>query len=172
MKTMKKIAIIIANQEFRDEEYFETKVLLEKSGLKTTSFSNEKGLAIGRFGGEVLINNILEDLNINDFDGILFVGGSGAIKYLDNEISYQKIREAYNRKKLVAAICIAPLILFHAGVLEKATVWSSSMDKTAVKELGDVYVSKNVVKNKNIITADGPESINDFSNCIIKYFTN
>jgi len=166
----KKIAIIIANQEFRDEEYFETKDLLERGNLDITIFSNEKGLAIGSLGNEVLVKNKLDDLNVNEFDGLLFVGGAGAIKCLDNETSYLKIKQGFDSNKLIAAICIAPLILFHAGILEKATIWSSEMDKSATKRLGDIYINKKVVRDKNIITADGPGSIKEFSNCIIQYF--
>lgn len=165
-----KLAIIIANREFRDEEYFETKYLLEKGGFNIVTFSNEKGVAIGKFGGEIMIDNDLKDLNTDDFDGIIFVGGPGAIKCLDNNISYSKIREGRNKDKLVAAICIAPLILYRAGVLKKGTVWSSDLDKSAVKELGNTYKKDKVVRCENIITANGPRAIKEFANCIIRYF--
>jgi protease I len=168
MKT--KLAIIIANQGFRDEEYFETKELLEKSGLDIVTFSNKKGLAQGKLGGEVFVDKDLNDLNIQDFQGIIFIGGSGALECLDNELSYLKTKEAYNSNKLVAAICIAPLILFRAGILEKGTVWSSENDKAAVDELGEAYTNQRAVRYKNTITANGPEAIKEFSNNIIDYF--
>ena len=56
LKKMKKIAIIIAEKNFRDEEFFETKSILEKQDCKLSVFSNKKGLAIGSFGGEVMVN--------------------------------------------------------------------------------------------------------------------
>lgn len=169
---MKKIAIIIAYKDFRDEEYFQTKEILEKNGFKTKTFSNEKGIAIGRFGGEAKIEETINNLDINEFDAIVFVGGSGAIQFLDNEISYDLINKANNSNKLIAAICIAPVILAKARILDNknATVWSSSMDKSAIKTLKEcnaVFNDKPVVTDNNVITANGPEAINEFSKEII-----
>ncbi|MDD3046313.1 MAG: DJ-1/PfpI family protein [Candidatus Pacebacteria bacterium] len=167
-----KIAIIIAFKDFRDEEYFETKEILEKAGFETSVFSNKKGIAIGKFGGEALIENTFKDLDISKFDGLLIVGGSGAIEYLDNPEIYFLINEAKNQKKIIAAICIAPLILAHAGILKgkKATVWSSDLDKSALKEFKKQevkYVSEKSVVDGKIVTADGPSSIVEFCKNII-----
>ncbi len=169
---MKKIAIIIAFKDFRDEEYFETKEILENNGLKTRTFSNEKGIAIGKFGGEVNINETLDNLNINEFDALVFIGGPGSIPLLDNTTSYNIINKANNENKLISAICIAPVILAKAGVLEnrKATVWSSSMDKSAIKILKEnkaIFKEELAVLDGNIITANGPEAINAFAEEII-----
>ena len=92
---MKKVAIIIAFKDFRDEEYFFSKQVLESNGIKTETFSNEKGLAIGKFGGEAIAKS-LDDLNISDYEAIIFVGGNGAIIFLDNEKSYNLIKKAEN----------------------------------------------------------------------------
>lgn len=167
-----KIAIIIAFKDFRDEEYFETKEILEKAGFETSVFSNKKGIAIGKFGGEALIENTFKDLDISKFDGLLIVGGSGAIEYLDNPEIYFLINEAKNQKKIISAICIAPLILAKAGILKgkKATVWSSDLDKSALKEFKKQevkYVSEKSVVDGKIVTADGPSSIVEFCKNII-----
>lgn len=163
----KKVAMIIAKKNFRDEEYFETKENLEKSGFNITTFSNKKGLAKGKLGGETFVNFDLDDLNVNNFDLLLFVGGSGALECLDNELSYKKINEAINQRRYVSAICIAPVILAHAGILKniKATVWSSEEDESAIdilKASGAIYGAKKSIVDKNIVTADGPDSIKEF----------
>ncbi len=170
---MKKIAIIIAEKNFRDEEFFETKSILEKQDCKLSVFSNKKGLAIGSFGGEVMVNQDLSELNVSDFDALLFVGGVGAMEYLDNDLSYQLIRKANQENKIVSAICIAPLILLRAGILKqkKATVWSSDLDKSTIKELkekGAIFVNKKAVSDKNIVTANGPTAIKEFCEEILK----
>lgn len=168
-----KIAMVIATKEFRDEECFETKEILEKQGFDVILFSNEKGIAVGRFGGEIMIEKSLEEIDVSSFDCILFVGGSGAIKYLDNDLSYRIIQEANNKNLVVAAICIAPVILAKAGVLKKrrATVWSNELDKSAIRileEKGAIYVNKNSVIDKNIVTANGPFAIKDFCDDIVR----
>ena len=127
------VAMILASKDFRDEEYFVTKEVLEKQGNIIKSISNEKR-AIGRFGGEVFTDILIENLNIDDFDAIVFIGGSGAIELLDNDISYNICQKCIEKDKILAAICISPVILAKSGVLrgKKATVWSSNMDKSAI----------------------------------------
>jgi protease I len=170
MKT--NIAIILASKDFRDEEYFITKEVLEKQGNKIKSVSNEKR-AIGRFGGEVLTDILIEELDIDNFDAVVFVGGSGAIELLDNNISHNICRKCVEKNKILAAICISPVILAKSGVLrgKKATVWSSNMDKSAIsiiKENGAIYSSDPVVIDGNIVTANGPDASEEFALCIDK----
>jgi len=169
---MKKIAVIIAFRDFRDEEYFVPKEILKSAGFEITTVSTEKGLAMGAEGGEVEIGILLEDLNPADFDAVVFIGGPGALKHLDNENSYKIARDAVSRDKLLAAICITPVILAKAGVLmgKKAVVWSSTMDKSAIKVLEKNHVSylkDPVVIDGKIITASGPEAARSFAEAII-----
>jgi protease I len=172
-----KIAIIIAFKDFRDEEYFNTNDILEKNGFKTKTFSNEKGIAIGRFGGEAMVNDLIENINIDEFNAIIFIGGSGAKQFLDNEASYDVIKKSFNKNIIIGAICIAPIILAKAGILKnkKATVWSSNMDKSAIKiieENGGLYEEKKVVSDKNIITGQNHEASELFALKIIEALTN
>ncbi len=165
---MKQVLFIIAFTEFRDEEYFIPKSILESSNIKTNTASCRKGLAVGVNGGEVKVNMTLDDVEVSKYDAIVFVGGMGAIKDLNNEKSYRIIREAENI--IVSAICIAPVILARAGVLKKATVWTSNMDKSAKKileEEGVEYIDKNVVVDGNIITANGVESAEEFGRVLL-----
>ncbi len=171
IKIMKKIALIIASKDFRDEEYFQTKEVLERKGFKIKTFSNEKGIAIGRFGGEVQVDDIINNLNVDDFEAVVFIGGMGAVQFLDDEVSYKIAKQTLEKGKVLAAICIAPTILAKAGVLQgkKCTVWSSNMDKSAIKtikENGGIYEEKNVVIDGNIITADNFEAAQLFGQSI------
>ncbi len=82
----KRIAMIIAFQDFRDEEYFIPKKILEDSNIKVFTVSDSLGKAIGKLGGEAEVDILLEDLKIEDYDGVLCIGGSGAAKYIDDKI--------------------------------------------------------------------------------------
>lgn len=163
-----KVLMIIPFRDFRDEEYFILKEILKS----VETASDSLGTAIGKLGGEVEIDLLLDKVDVKNYDAVIFVGGSGANKYIDNEVCHKIARQAVNQNKILGGICIAPLILAKAGVLKnkKVTVWSSSVDKSAVrilKESGAVYENKGVVIDGNIITADGPESAEDFAKSII-----
>ncbi|MCK9578135.1 DJ-1/PfpI family protein [bacterium] len=174
---MKKIALVIANKDFRDEEFFITKKVLEENGIHTVVFSNEVGRAIGKFGGEYNVEKYISDINEDDFEGIVFIGGSGAIERLDNNTSYGIIKSFFSAEKIIAAICISPVILARAKVLmlKKATVWSSNMDKGAIsilKENGAEYIDEPVVVDKNIVTGQNFEASRRFGEIIAALLTN
>lgn len=167
-----KIAIIIAFRDFQDEEYFITKQILETAGAKIDTASDSTGAAVGASGGETEVNVLLENLNAADYDAVLFIGGPGAVKFIDNPFCHKIAKDVVSAAKILGAICIAPAILAKSGVLQgkKATVWSSIMDKSAIKILKDsgaIYYSGPVAIDGKIITANGPEAAKDFAENII-----
>ncbi len=169
----KKIVIVVAEKDFRDEEYFIPKSVFKKSGFDVVTVGSKKGVAIGLFGGEVVVENLPEEVDLKKMSAVVFVGGPGAVKYLDNEKFYKIIRSTEKEELALGAICISPLILANAGVLEdkEATVWSSDMDKTgvkAVKEGGAIYKEKSVVVDERLITANGPDVASDFANKVLE----
>ena len=173
--TDKKSLFVLAFKDFKDEEYFESKELLEKAGFEIFNASNEKGIAQGVEGGEVNIDFVINNVKVSDFDVIIFIGGPGAGQNIDNKDFQHLAIEAIKENKILAAICIAPAILAKAGVLKnkKATVWSSSFDKSAIsilQESGAEYTNKPVVMDGKIITANGPQAAVEFANKIIEVF--
>lgn len=170
---MKKIAIIIAYKDFKDEEYFTPRGILEIGGAEIKVVSDNLGLAQGADGGEVNVDIKLSDLNVSDFDAVAFIGGPGALNHLDNEDSYRIAKEIVTQNKVLAAICISPAILAKAGVLQgkKATVWTSPLDKNprkVLEESGAEYQDKDVVIDGNIVTANGPGAAEEFGQRIVE----
>lgn len=169
----KKIAMVIAFRDFRDEEYFIPKQTLESAGAVITTASTSLGKAIGKLGGEAEVNVLLKDIKVGDYDAVLFIGGPGAANYIEDETCHRIAKETVEASKVLGAICIAPAILAKAGVLEgkKATVWSSIMDKSAVKILeegGADFQKDPVVIDGKIITALGPPVAKEFAQKIIE----
>jgi len=170
----KKIVMVIAFRDFRDAEYFVPREILENAGIEIKTASTKKGIAVGADGGEVNVDLLVSEVRPAEFDAIIFIGGPAALKYLDNEDSYKLIRETVSQEKILASICISPVILAKAGVLEgkKATVWSSVMDKSAIKILEQnkaIYEDKSVVVDGKIITANGPSAAKEFGEKIKEF---
>ncbi len=173
MKKQKKALFIIASRDFRDEEYFIPRDFLEDAGIHTSVTSNKSGVAVGVYGNDVDVELKIEEVNFLEYSAVIFVGGIGALKYLDNERFYKVVRDVMASNILLAAICIAPLILANAGVLtsKKATVWSSLEDRKTIRmleEKGAIYSNEGVVCDGNIITADGPAQATAFAEKIVE----
>jgi len=172
----KKVVFLIAFRDFRDAEYFIPREILESARAGVKVASNQTGMAIGADGGEVNVDLLVSQVNPADFDAMIFVGGPGCLENLDNEDSYQVARETVAQNKILASICISPVILAKAEVLsgKKATVWSSPLDRSAVRTLeekGAVYQSEPVVVDGKIITGNGPDAAEKFGEEIVKTLT-
>lgn len=169
----KNILIIIASKNFRDEEYFIPYDVFQKEGAKIITASSVEGDIIGIEGGEARSTLTLDRVNPRDFDAVVFIGGSGALEYFDNNDAHKIVQEMVILHKVVGAICVAPVILAKAGILvgRNATVWSSLMNKNNIKELknsGCSVLEERVVKDKKIITADGPAVSKEFAEKIVE----
>jgi len=172
----KNILMIIASKNFRDEEYFIPFEIFQKEGARITTASSIKGEVIGVEGGEARSTLTLKEVELRKFDAIVFVGGNGAKEYFDNDDAHKLAQETVSANKVLAAICIAPVILAKAGVLngKNATVWSSIVDKSGKKELEEAGCSvseKRVEKDGKIVTADGPSVAKEFAETIINAMT-
>jgi len=172
MNNMKKVLFIIASEGFQPMEYFEPKKVLENAGVEIITGSDKKGKAVSAYTTETAEATIaLEEVNIDDYDGVFLVGGPGAMEYLNNEKTYKIIREASNSGKPWGAICISPRILAAAGVLagKKATGWDGDGELGKIlKKAGAEYVDEPVVVDNNLITATGPSTALDWGEAILE----
>jgi len=171
--TNKKVVIVIANKDFRDEEYLVPKKVLENRGVAVKTASDKLSIAKGTGGTEAKVGLLVSDIKPADFDAVIFIGGAGALVCLDNEDSYKLTQLTIEQGKILAAICISPVILARAGVLKdkQATVWSNPLDKSsieALKENGAKYVDGTVVVDGQIITANGPSAAKEFGEKIVE----
>ena len=160
--------MIIAFRDFQDQEYLVTKQILETAGAEIITASDSLGRAIGVFGAAVNVGILIQNLDIENFDAAVFIGGGGMAQHIDDPNFHQIARAAARAGKILGAICIAPCALARAGVLEnkRATVWHSEMDKSPVKILQDssaIFVDEPVVADGNIITANGPPAAQTFA---------
>ena len=168
--TNKNILIILAPVGFQDLEYRHPREELEKAGfnIKVASFKN--GFAQGAFGAQVKIDLLVSNVNADDFDAVIFVGGGGMINLVDN-IELKELAKKFTKKnKLTTAICIAPMILANAGLLnnKKGTVHKSGKNDFIKK--GVNYTGENVTIDNNIITASGPPAARAFGQKIVEWF--
>jgi len=164
----RKALIIIAHEIFRDEEYLEPRKVLDENGIQTTVASWDTGIAIGKFGTQVPVDTTINEVDINQYNAIIYIGGAGSRQYWNNSIAHKIAQEAVAERKVLASICSAGVILAKAGILKDKKATCFSGDSEELKKEGAIYTEEPVVQDGLIITANGPKAALDFGVRIVK----
>ncbi|MEW5955402.1 MAG: DJ-1/PfpI family protein [Candidatus Micrarchaeota archaeon] len=163
---MKKVLFVIAPTGFRDEELFEPKAVVEEKGFATAVASLSKGTASGKLGGKTDVQLTVKEAKASDFDAVAFIGGPGVETHrlYENKDVLSLAKSFAEAGKVVAAICIAPVILAAAGVLKgkKATAFPDVETLQRLEKSGASCSGSDVVVDGKIVTANGPGAAHKF----------
>ena len=164
--------MLIAKDRFRDEEYLQPKSVFAKGKIEVVTASSSKGTAKGMLGATQNVDITINEIDVRNYDAVIFVGGVGSSEYWDNPVAHKIAQETIKQNKILAAICIAPVTLAKAGLLKgkKATVFSSEKDE--LKNSGAIYTGKNVEIDGKIITSSGPQVAKEFGEKILELIEN
>ena len=175
MLSGKKILMIIAHENFRDEEFNVPYKQFAGEGINVTVASTEKGTATGMFGATFNVSYSVDEVNESDFDGVVFVGGMGTPSVRANDRAVEIAKNSAG-KKVLSAICWAPTILAKADVVrgKKVTVWFGDDPEYGMKtskvmeNAGATFVNKEVVTDGNIVTGNGPNAAEKFADAVME----
>lgn len=160
-----KALLIIAQAGYQDLELEGTATGLADAGFEIVLASKEAGFCKGKLGGTQRSSIALRDVKVTDYDRIAFIGGPGAFAYASDADALQVANDAYRADMVLGAICIAPIILAKAHVLDgkKATVWNGDNQQSDVlQQYGAIYTGEQVTVDGKIVTGNGPEAAEEF----------
>jgi len=164
----KKVVMIIAHSDFRDDEFLEPVEVFEDNAIDIEVASTSLEEAVGMLGTKIKPDILIKDINPDNYDAIVLVGGVGAKEYWDDEVTKKLLQDAAAADKVVAAICIAPVTLANAGLLKGKRATSASTEVKKLEAQGAIYTGRGVEQDGNIVTASGPGVSRDFAEEIIK----
>ncbi len=169
---MKPVLLIIPPERFRDEELFITKEEIEKFGYKTVIASSKLGKCLGSRGGFALSEIEIMDIDITNYDSVVFIGGGGSKLFFNNQSAIRIAQEVYSLGKIVGAICLAPVILANAGILRNRKATVAGTEAKTIEEKGAEYTGPGVTVDGNIVTANAPKQSRLFGQTIGKLIIN
>ncbi|MHC4708703.1 MAG: DJ-1/PfpI family protein, partial [Planctomycetota bacterium] len=155
---IRRVVLIVARENFRDEELFETELVLEDAGVETVTASTRTGPIKGMLGGIAEARILLNEIVVDHYDAIVFIGGTGAREYFNNAVAWDIAREAADKGKVLGAICVAPSILANAGVLNGIRVTGFASERAGLQRAGAIFTGNPVERDGPVITASGPEA--------------
>ena len=166
MESENNILIVLANKDFRDEEYNIPEAIYKENGIGIKVAAADPNDCIGTGGTIISPDLTFDQVNEDQFDAIMFVGGLGVERYFADESAIGLAKQFYQDKRIVSAICWAPVILAKAGIVSGKRVTGSSDSENDLVAAGGNYTGAEVEIDSNIITGNGPEASEKFAQTV------
>ena len=168
----KKIAILATNG-FEQSELEVPRDALKKAGATVEIVSLQAGEIKGwdekDWGRSVKVDKTLDQASANDYDAIVLPGGQINPDLLRVEQKALKfIKDIFDAKKVVAAVCHAPWLLIDTGIAKGRKMTSFKSIKTDVINAGGKWEDSEVVVDQGVITSRNPGDLEAFSAKIIE----
>lgn len=167
-----KIAIL-ATDGFEQSELMEPLAKLKEAGAEVHVLSTKSGAIKGwdkdDWGESVAVDRQLSEVRVTDYDALVLPGGQinpDLLRIEPKAVSF--IREFFNSKRPLAAICHAPWLLIEAGIVSGRDLTSYPSIKTDVINAGGNWHDKEVVVDQALITSRKPDDLPAFVAKIIE----
>jgi len=165
----KKVLMVVPHTQFRDEEFFEPKKILEDEGASVVVASTTARMCRGMKGGIAQAQIAIADAKADDYSAVVLCGGSSVPEFFWNDKKLQELVAGMAAAgKVVGAICLSTIVLAKAKLLagREATVYFLPQALEELKTAGAKYVQNTLIIHNNIILAEGPPDSQRFGQAI------
>lgn len=170
---MSKKVAILATHGFEESELSSPKEYVEAQGWTAEIISPESGSikawADKNWGKEYSVDKTISEASASDYDALVLPGGViNPDKLRINDEALSLIRDFFDQKKPVAAICHGPWSLINAGVIEGRKVTSVQSISIDLKNAGAIWSDAEVVVDNGLVTSRTPEDLPAFNKKLVE----
>jgi 4-methyl-5(b-hydroxyethyl)-thiazole monophosphate biosynthesis len=143
--------------------------LLRRAGVEVVTAGLAPGPVRASRQTVIVPDTTLDAVLDQDFDMVVLPGGMPGAKNLDQDARVKALlRRMAESGRFTGAICAAPMVLAHAGLLsgKKATSYPGFVDSMGLADV--TYVAEPVVRDGKVITSRGPGTAMDFALTLIE----
>jgi protease I len=165
--------MILAADGFEQSELQVPKQRLEEAGAKVDIVSLKageiRGWQKGDWGDPIDVDRTIDAVSVDEYDALVIPGGQinpDLLRADEDAVAF--VRDFYNSKKPIAAVCHAPWVLVEAGLAKGRKMTSYHSMATDVKNAGANWIDKEVVVDQGLITSRNPGDLEAFSAKIIE----
>ncbi len=165
----KKLLLVLPHDNFRDKEYSWLAERLQAAEIEFKVVSSHLSEAKGRFGDIVKPDLLLKDASLESYDGVVFIGEETAREYVGVSDITKILDYAKAHHKLVAAIGEAVAVLLGNHIVSGVKLTGPAELSSKIEEAGAFYRGKLVETDYNLITANGPYAVREFTEAIVNW---
>lgn len=166
-----KVAILIAQKDFKDETLSNLQLLFGKMDVESQVVGLTLKPCVGYHGAAVKPQAEMRDIPAGNFDVLLIADGPGvdSLRLYDHRPLLDMIKMFHDNNKLVAGVGNGIKVIARSNVIRDARVAKSDEE---TEKLVRLYRGKPtddfVVHDKNILTLSSVDKISEFVNMLIQ----
>lgn len=180
---MKKILLLLAD----GFEIFEASAFIDVMGWNLTegngntklySCSLDKRILTSSFGQKFMVDYVLDEIELNDFDALAIPGGFEQFGFYTEAFDdrfLSIICQFHDQKKTVASICTGAIPIAKSGILKGKLGTTYNMNplrQNMLSEEGVKVVQQPIVEDDAIITSYNPSTAVDVALKLLEKLTN
>jgi protease I len=163
MRLKGKRVVLLAENLYQDLELWVPYYRLKEEGAEVTVVgSGSSRTFASKYGYPVEVDKEAKEIDMSKYDGVVIPGGYAPDMMRRYPEMVKIVGDAYQKGKVIAAICHAGWMLVSAGILKGKKVTGVSAIKDDLINAGANYVDEEVVRDGNLITSRKPDDLPAF----------
>lgn len=162
------IAILVEDHYQVLEVWYPILRLAEEGVKVKTIGTGGKDTYVSKEGYPIKVDTSIQKARVQDFDGVIIPGGWAPDFLRRYEAVVNFVKRLYVDGRVVASICHGGWLLVSADIARGNKVTSFFAIKDDLIAAGGIYLDREVVVDKNLVTARKPEDLPRFVAEIIK----
>lgn len=143
--------------------------LLRRAGVEVVTASLGPQSVTGSHDITIEADVVLDEVLNRDFDMIVLPGGMPGAEHLKQDARILALLGKFDEQgRYIAAICAAPAVLAHAGLLDGRTATSFPGFLDSAAAAGITLSGDPVVKDGSVVTSRGPGTAMDFALTLVE----
>ncbi|MEM7516064.1 MAG: hypothetical protein AAF368_03955, partial [Planctomycetota bacterium] len=103
-KYVSMVLVVVPNEDYMEQTLRHARSSLYNIHVGTRSVAADtESLLQGRLQDEFMVDGPLSEASLDGYEGVIFVGGKGALELCDNEHALRLAREAATHNKMIGA---------------------------------------------------------------------
>lgn len=149
-----RVLLVVPATDFAEETMRYVRSCLYNVHVGTYCVSTETEEEIkGRLQDEFLVDGPITGASLEEFTGVVFVGGEGALDLADNPDAQRLAREALAAGKLLGAFGHAMAVLAQSGAVRGKKVTAPPFLADKIKAAGGKWTGRELEPRDNLVTA-------------------